>query len=307
MNELQSDLLEKRIASRKQLYRDTIRAASLGLLINGLLAVVKIIGGILGHSIALLSDALNSVGDAVSSGVVIFALTFAQRPPTEKHPYGHTRMEAVAATNVALLIIISTCLFAWEAIQQLSVQHAIPPMWTLWIAGANVVIKESLYHYKVHIYRKTRSLSILANAWDHRGDAFCSLTVLIGLFVIWWFGPDYIWADEVASLFVVAAIIWTASRLLYKGFSELLDSQAEDDLVAEIRKSAESHDQVVDVETLRVRKSGLELLVDIHIEVDGGLRVDEGHYIGHQVKDQLLLQFPNIKDVLVHIEPKNQI
>ena len=204
---------------------------------------------------------------------------------------------------MALLVIISGLLVGWEAIQRITVQHDIPPIWTLWIAGANIFIKEGLFQYKVRVGKRTGSSAIIANAWDHRSDALCSLAVLIGLGTIRFGGSQFIWADEVASLVVVAAVVWTGIQLFQSSASELMDVQADPEFVGRIRVAALAVAGIKDVETLWVRKSGLEFFADIHIEVDQHLTVAEGHRIGHAVKGRLLIEFPNLRDVLVHLEP----
>ncbi|MBM3999988.1 MAG: cation transporter [Planctomycetes bacterium] len=287
-------------------YREVARAAALGLAVNAVLAAVKLAGGWIGHSFALIADAVNSLGDVVTTVVVLVALRMAQLPPDAEHPYGHTRAEAIAATNVALLIVLSAFALGWESVSRLSVPHETPPVWTLWIAGANVVVKECLYRYKARVGRRTGSASIVANAWDHRSDAFCSAAVLVGLTVVRWGGVPWIWADEVASLVVVAAIIWTGVRLFRKSASELLDPQADEAMVRAIRQQAELVDGVRGVETLWVRKSGLEYFADIHIEVDPEMTVAAGHRIGHAVKTILLDNHRALRDVLVHLEPHGE-
>lgn len=284
-------------------YREATHAAILGLAVNLVLAVVKLIGGVVGHSFALLSDAANSIGDVLTSCVVLFALRVAQKPADAEHPYGHTRIEAVAGSNVAVLIIVSAAWIGWEAINRFSQPHPIPPAWTLWIASGNVLVKEALYRYNIRVGRKTGSLAIIAGAWDHRSDALCSLAVLVGLATIRIGGPKYIWADEVASLVVVAAILWTAISLLRQSTNELLDAQADDELVAEMRASVMQVEGVLGVEKFWVRKSGLELFADIHIEVVPDKTVAAGHLIGHQAKERLMTEFPKLRDVLVHLEP----
>lgn len=285
------------------LYREVTHAALLGLAVNLLLGVVKLVGGILGHSFALIADAVNSIGDVVTTLVVLFALRVAQRPPDAEHPYGHSRAEGIAASNVAILMIVSALLVGWEAIQRLSNVNLAPPVWTLWIAGANVIIKEGLYRYKVKIGRRLGSASIIANAWDHRSDALCALAVLIGLATVRIGGARFMWADEAASLVVVAAIVWTGVQLFRSSASELMDVQADSNYVNRIRAAALLVKGVEDVETLWVRKSGLEYFADIHIQVDPSLTVAEGHRIGHRVKDHLLEEYVNLRDVLVHLEP----
>jgi cation diffusion facilitator family transporter len=209
----------------------------------------------------------------------------------------------VAASSIALFIILSALFVGWEAITRLTVQHEVPAAWTLWIAGGNALIKEALYRYKVRVGRRTGSASILANAFDHRSDALCSLAVLVGLAMVRWGGPGYMWADEAAALVVVAMILWSGGKLFRDSTSELLDPQADAALVDGIREEAGAVAGVRAVEKLWVRKTGLEYLVDIHVQVNGTLSVLEGHRIGHLVKDRLIEKFTSVRDVLVHLEP----
>ncbi len=290
-------------SSSRPLYREATRAAALGLTVNLALGTVKLAGGLIGNSFALVADAVNSLGDSVSSVVVLFALRVAQRPADAEHPYGHTRAEAVAATNVALLIIVSALLVAWQAVVRLPEFHPLPPVWTLWIAAANVLIKEGLFHYKVRLGRRIGSSALVANAWDHRSDALCSLAVLAGLGAVRWGGTALIWADEAAALVVAAGIVFSAVRLFRQSASELMDPQADDELVRQIERTASAVPGVLAVETLWVRKSGLEYFGDIHIEVDPRLTVEDGHRISHRVKSRLLADFATLRDVLVHLEP----
>lgn len=284
-------------------YRDATQAAFLGLTVNLVLAIVKLIGGVAGHSFAMLSDAANSIGDVLTSCVVLFSLRIAQKPPDAEHPYGHTRIEAVAGSNVAVLIIVSAAWIGWEAISRFSQPHQIPPAWTMWIAAGNVLIKEILYRYKIRVGRKTGSLAIIAGAWDHRSDALCSLAVLLGLATIRVGGAAYLWADEIAALVVVAAILWTAVKLLRQSTHELMDAQADEEIVAEMRTTLLRVEGVLAVEKFWVRKSGLEYFADVHIQVAAEQSVAEGHKIGHQAKVQLMKAFPMLRDVLVHLEP----
>lgn len=290
-------------SSPEPIYREVTNAAWLGFFVNLALGVVKLAGGLIGNSFALVADAVNSLGDVVTTLVVLFALRVAQQPPDEEHPYGHSRAEGIAASNVALLVILSAGAVAWEAIHRIRVVHEIPPVWTLWIAGVNAVIKEGLYQYKVRVGRRTGSAAIIANAWDHRSDALCALAVLVGLAAIRWGGPRYVWADEAASLVVAAAVVWSGIQVFRTAGSELMDVQADEEFLQRIRRSALSVPGVCDVEKLRVRKSGLEYFADVHIEVDSQLTVAEGHRIGHAVKDRLVEEYPSLRDALIHLEP----
>lgn len=289
--------------SKEALYGEALSAAWLGLVVNVSLGVVKLVGGLLGHSIALVSDAVNSLGDSLASVVVIFALNVARAPADPEHPYGHTRAEAIAGSNVAVLIILSAVGLAWETIREFAAVGPPPPWWTLAIAAANGLIKEALYRYKLWVGERLGSAALIANAWDHRSDALCSLVVLAGLALVAWGGPGLAWAERVAALAVAVAIVGSGVRLFLSSAHELMDAQADDELVAQVRRAALRVEGVRDVEKLRVRKSGLEYFADMHVEVDAALTVAEGHEIGHRVKDRLLAEFPALRDVLVHLEP----
>ncbi|MGE0431264.1 MAG: cation diffusion facilitator family transporter [Planctomycetota bacterium] len=289
--------------ARHQLYREATGAMRLGLAVNALLAVTKVVAGAITGSLALIADAVNSVGDCFTSLGVLVAFRIAQRPPDPEHPYGHSRAEGVAATNMALLVFLSALWVGIEAIRHLGVAQPVPPSWVLIVAGANFAIKESLFRYKRRVGMRTGSATVIANAWDHRGDALCSLAVLIGLSAVILGGESLFWADKAAALCVAVVVCSTAVMLFRRSASDLLDSQADDARVASVRAEAAAVAGVADIEKLFVRKSGLEYFVDIHVEVDGALPVREGHLIGHNVKDALLAKFGEIRDVLVHLEP----
>ncbi|MFO0892510.1 MAG: cation diffusion facilitator family transporter [Isosphaeraceae bacterium] len=291
--------------SRKDdLYHEVVWATGLGLAANLGLGCAKLLGGLFGHSYALISDAVNSLGDVFTSVAVLLALRVAQKPADAEHPYGHTRAEAIAGSNVAVVVIVSALLVGWGAIAGIAEpSDQQPPVWTLLIAGANVAIKEALYQYKIRLGRRAGSLALIANAWDHRADALSALAVLIGLAVVRIGGDRWLAVDRLAALFVVAVILTSAVRLLWSSAQELMDAQADEAFVERIRSAAAAVDGVQRIEQARVRKSGLEYLVDIHIQVAAELTVDEGHRISHLVKDDLLTRFRNVRDVLVHLEP----
>ncbi len=286
------------------LYHEAVQATWLGLVVNLLLGSAKLAGGLEGRSYALISDAVNSLGDVFTSVAVLLAFRVAQKPADAEHPYGHTRAEAIAGSNVSVLVIVSALLAGWGALQGFSQQaHEVPPVWTLAIAGSNVVIKEALYQYKIRLGRRAGSSAIIANAWDHRADAFSALAVLVGLSLVRMGGPRFLAVDEIAALVVVAVIVTSGTRLLWSSAQELMDAQAAGAFVDQIRGAADAVPGVKRIDKLWVRKSGLEYLVDIHIQVRADQTVDEGHRISHLVKDELLNRFANLRDVLVHLEP----
>lgn len=298
-------MVKRAEAKKRRLYHEAVWATALGLGVNLVLGAAKLAGGILGGSRAMVSDAVNSLGDVCTSGVVLTALRVAQKPADAEHPYGHTRAEAVAGSNVAVLVIISALMVGWETLRSLPPEPTveIPPWWTLLIAGGNVAVKEALYHYKIRLGRRLGSISLIANAWDHRSDALSALAVLISLAAVRILGPRFAILDAVAAVVVVCVILNSATGLLFSSGQELMDAQAGPEVVEAVRQAAAEMPQVRAVDKLWVRKSGLEYLVDIHVQVPAALSVAEGHRIGHLVKDRLLERFPHLRDVLVHLEP----
>jgi cation diffusion facilitator family transporter len=287
----------------RDLYRHTRRAALGGLIVTLSLGLAKLLGGLFGHSLALLSDSVHSLGDALSSATILVALWWAEQPADREHPYGHMRIETVAASNVALLLILSGVWIAWEAINTWNEPSPQPHGYTLVIALASVVLNEAIYRYSIAVARRTGSKAVEASAWDQRLDVFGSLVVLIGLAATLWGGPAWHGIDHVAALLVAAIVLWAGGTLFWSSLQDLMDRQAEPDLLDAVRQRARAVAGVRGVEKLFVRKAGLEYFVDIHVEVDPQISVHEGHGIGHDVKAALVEAFPTVRDVLVHIEP----
>jgi cation diffusion facilitator family transporter len=288
----------------EELYRQSRRAALWGIAGSLGLGLAKLAGGLFGHSVALVSDAVHSLGDALTSTAVLGALVYSQQPPDREHPYGHTRVEAVVASNVALVLVLSALAVAWESLSTLAEPSPPPELYTLGIAVASFVLLEVLYRYKSRVARQTGSLAVLATAWDHRLDALSSLAVLAGLGLARW--ADWHAADHFAALAVALVILWAGGRLFWASLQELMDRQADPEFLDAVRREALAVPGVLGVEKLFVRKTGMEYLVDIHVEVDSEKTVREGHAIGHAVKDSLRERLVTVKDVLVHIEPASK-
>ncbi|MHB1421820.1 MAG: cation diffusion facilitator family transporter [Gemmataceae bacterium] len=287
--------------SIQQLYRQSRRAALWTVAVTLSLGLAKLAGGLLGHSLALLSDSVHSLGDALAAASVAAALCWAQRPADREHPYGHSRAEAVAGSSVSLLMILSGLWVGGKALHGLGETAPAPEAYTLGIAAVSVLFNEGLFRYSSRVARRTGSRALLSAAWDQRLDACGSLVVLVGLSAARWGGLHA--ADHVAALAVALVILWAGSRLFWGSLHELMDSQADPRILSAVRREALAVEGVRGVEKLLVRKAGLEYLVDIHVEVDPEISVREGHAIGHAVKDRLLARIVTVKDALVHIEP----
>ena len=282
-------------------YQAGRRAAAWGIALTLGLGLVKVAGGLLGHSLALLSDAVHSLVDTAISGALLGALYVAERPADSEHPYGHGRAEAVAGAGVALILLALAAGIAWEALATLSERHPPPETFTLAVAAACAAFQEGMYRYSSRVARRTGSGALMATAWDYRLDAFGGLAVLAGVAAAKWGGLD--WADHAAALLVAGTVFWIGGGLLRENIDTLMDRQAGTALLDAIRGEALAVPGVRGVEKLRARKAGLDYLVDIHVEVDPQESVRSGHDIAHAVKDRVIDGVGPIRDVLVHVEP----
>lgn len=288
---------------RSQLYRDASKAAVVGIIVNGFLMVLKLVGGVVTGSTALIADGVNSFGDVAGSLMVRAALWIAQRDADDDHPYGHTKAESIAGLTVSVLIVFSAMALGLETIRSWWEPHAPVSLIAAGIGIISAALKEGIYWFTIVQAKRLHSSSLRAMAWDHRSDALSSLAIgaalLLGALL-----NDWGWiVDRLAALVMCIVLIVVGLKLYRNTARELMDQQADDEMVDNISRIAEAASEVSKVETLRVRKSGLEFFVEIHIEVDGQATVEEGHRIGHQVKDQLLSHFPRVRDVIVHVEP----
>jgi cation diffusion facilitator family transporter len=290
-------------ATRQSLYDDAGRAAVWGLSVNLVLVALKLTGGLLTGSMALIADAVNSIGDVASALAVRGALLVAQRDEDEDHPYGHTKAESIAGLSVALIIAFSAVFLIIETFHRLAQPLAPIALSAGVIAAICAVIKEFTYRYVNRVAQDLRSTSLHASALDHRSDAISSGVVAVALLCSPIFGDKAAYIDPIAAIFVCAYLIYVGVQMFTNIAGELMDQQADEETVAIIRKVAHSVDAVADVEKLRVRKSGLEFFAEIHVQVEGHLTVSEGHRIGHHVKDKLMAEIPRLRDVHVHIEP----
>jgi cation diffusion facilitator family transporter len=287
--------------------RDSIDAglqiSGLAIAVHLILAIVKITAGLLGHSYALVADGIESTADVISTLIVWGGLWISARPPDEKHPYGHGKAESMAGVAVSLALLGAATLIAVQSIREiLSPQHA-PAPFTLIVLGLVIVVKEVMYRFVFRVGEDLDSTALKADAWHQRSDALTSLAAFIGISISLIGGPGYEAADDWAALFACLVIAYNGFRLLRPALDEVMDAAVTDGTEDEIRRAARAVEGVRDIEKCRIRKSGLGLLMDIHVVVDGDLSVREGHEISHLVKDRLMEARPAIHDVVVHIEP----
>jgi cation diffusion facilitator family transporter len=283
------------------------RTAFLSLVTNTVLAIVKGLGGIFGHSDALIADAIESCADIFSSFLVLFGLQYAHKPADEDHPYGHGKAEPLITFAVVGFLLISATIIAVESIRHLNEAQQQPEFYTLYILAAIIIIKELSYQY---VHRKgvlTKSSSLKAEAWHHRSDAISSLIAFLGILCTFLFGKGFEKADDWAALVASVFIVYNAYRIFRPALGEIMDEHTHHELIDEIRLVSKEVSGVIDIEKCWARKNGMTYVVDLHLEIDGALSVREGHAISHDLKDHLLARFPFITEVLIHIEPAPEL
>jgi len=280
-----------------------ISSMLIGLCSNVLLAAVKITAGILGNSNALIADGIESTMDIFSSVVVLGGIKISSLPADESHPYGHGKAESLAAMIASVALLTAGIGIAVKSIIDIPHPHHVPAKFTLIILIGVIAIKETLFRFLFFVGKSVNSLSIKTAAWDHRSDALTSIAAFIGISIAIIGGKGYESADDWAALAASGIIAFNGINLLRNAIQEIMDIACSPETENAIRDIAGGVQGVVAIEKCRVRKSGLNLFVDIHVEVNGDMQVHKAHAIAHEVKDALVTSSLGIADVLVHIEP----
>jgi cation diffusion facilitator family transporter len=283
----------------------SLRATFVGLAVNVALTIAKFLAGILGHSQALIADAVESLADIFSSIIVWRGLVVAEAPPDEDHPYGHGKAEPLAAAIVSAMLLFAAGSIAFHSLQGVAEPRVAPSPWTLIILVAVIALKEVLFRFVLHEASHVESSAVKTDAWHHRSDAITSAAAFLGIGIALIGGPGYEHADNWAALVAAFVIAFNGWRLLKPAFNELMDRSPERETIDEIKRIAATIPGVDGVEKCFVRKMGYQLFVDMHVEVDPQMTVLRSHEIAHEVKDKVRETIPTVHDVLVHIEPLN--
>ncbi len=280
-----------------------LRTALLSAITNAVMAVGKGIAGVLGHSDALLADAIESVSDVFSSILVIVGIRYAQKPADDDHPYGHGRAESLSTFAVVAFLIVSATYILNEGIRNLYEEQVMPESFTLIVLVAIVLIKEISFQYVYRKGKQTNSSTLMADAWHHRSDAISSVIALAGVGISLLLGPKFVHADDWAAIAASLFIYYNAYKIFRPTLGEFMDEHMHHELIDEIRAIAFEVKGVKATEKCWVRKSGMFYQVDLHIEVEPDLPVEKGHEISHTAKDLIMSRIETIADVHIHIEP----
>lgn len=293
--------------SEKKLQSNALRWSLLSLIFNALLALTKWIAGFLGQSSALIADAVESTGDIFSSILVYGGLNYAQKPPDEDHPYGHGRIESVTTFAIVGFLLVAAGIIIFNSIKNMFHPQVVPETYTLYVLVGIIVLKEAFYRIGKYYGKRTHSISLVADAEHHRVDAITSLAAFVGIGIAILFGKEYAAADEWAAIVAACVIIFNAYKLFRPTYKEIMDEQTYPELERRIREHTLQVDGIIGTEKCYIRKLGVNYFVDLHIIVDGDKTVREGHKIAHDLKDHLLDVLPRVKDILIHVEPQEEL
>jgi cation diffusion facilitator family transporter len=298
-----SEALEAARISPERSLRTGQGSAFNGILINGGLGAAKLTAGLLGHSYALVADAAESFSDVAGSCVTLYGLRKAAEPADPDHPSGHGRAETLAAMVTALaLVTIGTLIFS-HAMLSLDEPRPAPNPLTLLVLVPVILIKERLFHWMLSRGKQMGSLSVKADAWHQRSDVVTSVAALGGIVVAWIGGPAWSHADSWAAMLASLWLIGTGLWLLGPTLHELMEGSVDPALLEFIRETSQGCEGIKGIDKVWVRKLGMRLMIDMHVIVDPAISVKEGHRLAHEVKAKLQHELPQVRDVMVHVEP----
>lgn len=276
--------------------------AFIGLLVNVALAGSKLAAGLLGHSYALVADAVESLTDIAGSAVIWGGLLISAKPADRDHPYGHGKAEALAGLVVSGIVFGAGVWIAVESIGEIRTPHHTPAAFTLIVLIAVVIVKETLFRVVLKAARQIESGAVEVDAWHHRSDAITSAAAFVGISIALIGGPGYEPADDWAALLAAGVILFNAWRMVRLPLLELMDTQPLG-VPERAKEIASSVPGILYVEKPIARKSGTGYWLDMHVRVAPEMSVREAHTLVHAVKDRVRTLMPQVRDVLIHVEP----
>ena len=292
----------------QEIYKVTL----VGGVVNVVLLLFKFVAGIVGHSAAMVADAVHSLSDFVTDVIVLVFVHISSKPKDKSHDYGHGKYETLAMTliGVALLIVAIGIIYhgAMEIIAWMNGgQLEAPGTLALWAALLSVLLKEGVYQYSMVKARQLNSQVVEANAWHHRSDALSSVGTAIGIGGAIFLGQRWTVLDPIASLVVGAFIVKVAVDLLHRGIDDLMEHSLPEDVEEEILRIVGELKGVVDPHDLRTRKIGNHYAIELHILMDGDITLREAHNKASEVEDLLRTRYGEHTHVAVHVEPKENM
>lgn len=279
-----------------------IKVSIVTIIVNAVLAIFKLIAGIIGKSSAMISDSVHSFSDVFSTIIVIIGLIIARKKSDDDHPYGHERFENVAGIILAFCLLVTGVLIGVEGINNLmDHNYVVPSKFVLGVAVISIAVKEWMYHYTIKAAKKINSDALKADAWHHRSDALSSVGSLIGIagtiMGLWYF-------DIAACIIIALLIIKVAVDIFKEAISKMIDKSCDDEIVDQIKNLVFETDGVLGIDELKTRIFGNKIYIDLEITADRNLSFEKAHEIAHDVHDKIEDTISSVKHCMVHVNPK---
>lgn len=296
--------IQNGIVSEDEFQRVANKVSFVTIIGNLLLSVMKLIVGFVAHSNAMISDAIHSASDVFSTFVVIIGIKLASKKADKEHPYGHERLECVAAIVLSMVLFITGLGIGATALKNITSGDynniAVPGILALIAAIISIISKEAMYWYTRYNAKKIDSSALMADAWHHRSDAFSSIGALIGIAGARMGFPVM---DSIASLIIFVFIIKAAYDIFKDAIDKMVDHACDDDTVNQIRECVMKHEDVLGIDMLQTRIFGNKIYVDLEIATDGSYTLSKAHTIAESVHDDIEKSFPKVKHIMVHVNP----
>ena len=280
------------------------RVSSVSIVQNVFLSIFKLIAGIVAHSNAMISDAIHSASDVFSTIVVIIGVKLSARDSDKEHPYGHERMECVAAIILAIVLFITGLGIGIQAFTDIVQGNyetlAMPGILALIAAIVSIVTKESMYWYTRHYAKQIDSSALMADAWHHRSDAFSSIGALVGIAGARMGFPIM---DSIASLVIFVFIAKAAYDIFMDAMNKMVDRSGDEQTEKEIHNIVASHEEVLRIDLLQSRVFGNKIYVDLEIGLNGTYTLEKAHDIAEDIHEDIERDLPKVKHVMIHVNP----
>lgn len=282
-----------------------MRVSTISIIVNLALSVLKLIAGIVASSGAMISDAIHSASDVFSTIIVMIGVHISGKKADEEHPYGHERLECVAAIILAVILALTGLGIGSTGIRNITsgsyADLTVPGMLALWAAVISIVVKEWMYHFTVHAANKINSGALKADAWHHRSDALSSIGALIGIAFARFGFPIM---DSVASVVICVFILKAAYDIFKDAVDKMVDRSCDVKTMEKMLVAIQGTEGVEGIGWMKTRLFGAKIYLDVVIEADGNKTLTEAHDIAQRVHDTIERDFPEVKHCMVHVDPK---
>lgn len=281
-----------------------MRVSKTSILVNTLLSLVKLGAGILASSGAMVSDAVHSASDVFSTFVVMIGIKMAGKKADKEHPYGHERMECVAAILLATVLAITGAGIGFSGLRKIAGGAAqdmeVPGILAVAAAVLSIVVKEWMFWYTRGNAKKVNSGALMADAWHHRSDSLSSVGALVGIIGA---RMGFPLMDPLASVIICLFIFQAAYEIFKDAVDKMVDKSCDEETQQKIRALAQRQPGVLRVDSLQTREFGNKIYVDLEIAADGHLTLNESHEIAENVHDEIEKEFPQVKHIMIHVNP----